>query len=191
MLNPSRLPWSTGNLEKSVAKSRRSFGRRIASIFQRSKITTEAWEQLEETLIYGDVGPDLAVSLVSAIRDRVKSRAIRDSEAMLNVVRETLIDALTIDDSGSLPAQKPTVILVIGINGSGKTTTVAKLAWMLQQSGKTSILAAADTFRAGAIQQLRVWGKRIDARVVAQAAGSDPEAVAFDAAAAALAAEGG
>ncbi len=189
MLNRFKRQSGGRNIEEGTAKSRRGFGSRLAGIFERSRIIDTDWEELEETLISGDVGPDLAVTLVEAIRDRVKSDAIKDPEAMLAGVREILVEALQVDDRSQPPVGKPTVILVIGVNGSGKTTTVAKLARLLQQAGKSSVLAAADTFRAGAIEQLKIWGERLDVRVIAQAPGSDPAAVAFDAASAALAAD--
>ena len=175
------------DIQDGAAKSRRGFGSRLAGIFERSRITDANWEELEETLISGDVGPVLAVALVDAIRNRVQSETVRDPHAMLAVVREVLIQALQVDDLSEPPTGKPTVILVIGVNGSGKTTTVAKLARLFQGAGKTSVLAAGDTFRAGAIDQLKIWGDRLNSRVVAQAPGSDPAAVAFDASAAALA----
>ena len=175
------------DIEQSAARSRQGFGSRLAGIFERSRITDADWEELEETLISGDVGLDLAIELTEAIRDRVKSNGIKDPKAMLVVAREVLIDALRVNGVSEPPAGKPAVILVVGVNGSGKTTTVAKLARLLQDMGKTSVLAAADTFRAGAIDQLEIWGERLDLRVVAQAPGSDPAAVAFDAASAAVA----
>lgn len=183
-LKPRR---SGRDIEHGAARSRRGFGSRLAGIFERSRITDADWEELEETLISGDVGLDLAVELTEAIRDRVKADGIKDPKAMLMVAREVLIDALRVNGVSAPPAGKPAVILVVGVNGSGKTTTVAKLAHLLQETGKTSVLAAADTFRAGAIDQLEIWGRRLDLRVVAQAPGSDPAAVAFDAASAALA----
>ncbi|MCY3801875.1 MAG: signal recognition particle-docking protein FtsY [Chloroflexi bacterium] len=175
------------DIEQGAAKSRRGFGSRLAGIFERSRITDADWEELEETLISGDVGLDLAIELTEAIRDRVKSDGIKDPDALLGAAREVLIDALRVNGVSEPPAGKPIVILVVGVNGSGKTTTVAKLAHFLQEMGKTSVLAAADTFRAGAIDQLEIWGRRLDLRVVAQAPGSDPAAVAFDAASAAVA----
>ncbi len=188
MFNRLKRPRGGRGIEDGAARSRRGFGSRLAGIFERSRITDADWEELEETLISGDVGLDLAVTLAEAIRDRVKSDAIKDPNAMLAAAREVLIEALHVNGRSEPPVGKPAVILVVGVNGSGKTTTVAKLARLLQDMGKTSVLAAADTFRAGAIDQLEIWGKRLDLRVIAQAPGSDPAAVAFDAASAAVAA---
>ncbi len=188
MFNRLKRPRGGRDIEHGAARSRRGFGSRLAGIFERSRITDADWEELEETLIGGDVGIDLAVALAEAIRDRVKSDGIKDPDAMLAAAREVLIDALHVNGRSRPPAAKPAVILVVGVNGSGKTTSVAKLARLFQDMGKTSVLAAADTFRAGAIDQLKIWGERLDLRVIAQAPGSDPAAVAFDAAAAAVAA---
>ena len=157
------------DIEQGAAKSRRGFGSRLAGIFERSRITDADWEELEETLISGDVGLDLAIELTESIRDRVKSDGIKDSDALLRAAREVLVEALNVNGVSEPPAGKPVVILVVGVNGSGKTTTIAKLAHLLQEMGKTSVLAAADTFRAGAIDQLEIWGRRLGLRVVAQA----------------------
>ncbi|MCY4109195.1 MAG: signal recognition particle-docking protein FtsY [Chloroflexi bacterium] len=187
MFNRLKRRRSGRDIEQGAAKSRRGFGSRLAGIFERSRITDADWEELEETLISGDVGLDLAIELTESIRDRVKSDRIKDSDALLKAAREVLVEALNVNGVSERPAGKPAVILVVGVNGSGKTTTIAKLAHLLQEMGKTSVLAAADTFRAGAIDQLEIWGRRLGLRVVAQAPGSDPAAVAFDAASAAVA----
>ena len=188
MLSRLKRPFGGRDVHEGAAKSRRGFGSRVAGIFERSRITDDDWEELEELLISGDVGPDLALDLVNEVKDRVKSESIKNPTEMLSVLRDLLVGAVDVGDPSVSSTGTTTVVLVVGVNGSGKTTTVAKLARWFQQNGQTSILAAADTFRAGAIDQLKIWGERLDIRVVAQAPGSDPAAVAFDAAAAAVAA---
>ena len=155
-------------------------GARLRALLGAGSATEQAWEQVEEALIAADFGPEATLELV----DEARARAGRgDARAALAEVvgerlRRTSADAFELG-----PA--PSVILVVGVNGTGKTTTIAKLAWRLKEQGHTMILAAADTFRAAAIEQLRIWGDHLELPVVAQRAGADPGAVAFDAVAAA------
>jgi fused signal recognition particle receptor len=142
-----------------------------------------AWETAEEALIAADLGPQLAAEVVAAARERTAS-GVSGTDAIRAVLRERLA---TPEDGGFELGKAPAVILVVGVNGSGKTTTAAKLAARFRAAGKSVILAAADTYRPGAIEQLRIWGDRVGVSVVAQRAGADPAAVAYDAAAAAVA----
>ena len=158
--------------------------RLLALLGRTSTRTDETWDGLEEALIAADVGTETAISLVAATRRRVPGFAA--GEEIRAALADEIRERLAASGSGSFvlgPA--PAVILVVGVNGSGKTTTVAKLAARLLGDGHSVILAAADTFRAAAIEQLRLWGEELGVAVVAQRQGADPGAVAFDAMAAA------
>jgi fused signal recognition particle receptor len=139
--------------------------------------TAEAWDDVEEALIAADIGPEAAMALVDEARSRSGARGGDPRATLANVLRERLQGTARPFELGAAPS----VILVVGVNGTGKTTTIAKLAWRLGREGHSVILAAADTFRAAAIEQLRLWGDQLGLPVVAQRAGADPGAVAFDA----------
>ncbi len=140
----------------------------------------EFWEELEATLIMADVGPYLAVELVENARERITQTDLAAVSDAHDLVEELLVAQLGAG-SALLSVEPLTVILMVGVNGSGKTTMTAKLAHWLQEQGHTCMLAAADTFRAAAIDQLRLWAERIDVPVIAQQPGSDPAAVVYDA----------
>ena len=159
-------------------------GARLRSILPaRGAISELIWDQVEEALIGADVGPSTTLELVEAARKRLGAAAGADaSQGVRRALADEVLDRLQRAGSGLFvlgPA--PSVILFVGVNGTGKTTTIAKLADRLQNEGRTLVLAAGDTFRAAAIEQLRIWGERVGAPVVAQRAGADPGAVAFDA----------
>lgn len=159
-------------------------GSQLRALFGRASATDEeTWDRIEEVLIAADVGVDTTLALVAATRQRVGPSASGTTvrEALAEEIRVRLERAGVGFEIGPTPA----VILVVGVNGSGKTTTIAKLAARLVRDGRSVVLAAADTFRAAAIEQLRLWGEEIGVPVVAQHTGSDPGAVAFDAMAAA------
>jgi fused signal recognition particle receptor len=157
-------------------------GSRLRALLGGGRATEATWEEVEEALIAADFGPEATLELVDAAREAA-GRGQVDARALLAAeVRQRLERA----GSGSFElGPPPAVILVVGVNGTGKTTTIAKLAYRLQHDGKELILAAGDTFRAAAIEQLRIWGDQLGLPVVAQRAGADPGAVAFDAVAAA------
>jgi len=155
-------------------------GARLRSLFSGGAASAEAWDDVEEALIAADIGPEAAITLVDEARAR-SGRGGDPRATLAEALRERLQATARPFELG--PA--PSVILVVGVNGTGKTTTIAKLAWRLARDGHTVILAAADTFRAAAIEQLRLWGDQLGLPVVAQRAGADPGAVAFDAVAAA------
>ena len=185
MLNRLRSRFRGKSVEEGTEKSRRGFGSRIAAVFTRSSIGDDDWEELEDLLITGDVGPEFALDVVARLRQQVRDEAIKTPDAMLAAMRTLLIEALETGAGELAGGHGPTIVLVVGVNGSGKTTSIAKLAHSLKRAGLTSLLAAADTFRAGAIDQLKIWGDRLDQRVVAHQPGADPAAVVFDALAAA------
>ncbi|MBR3972016.1 MAG: signal recognition particle-docking protein FtsY [Ruminococcus sp.] len=144
------------------------------------KIDEELFEELEELLVMGDVGVPTATKICDELRDRVKSEGIKDPEQITTLLREITADLLRGEQELNV-STKPSVILVIGVNGVGKTTTIGKLAYDLKSKGKRVTLAAADTFRAAAIDQLQIWADRSGADIVKQNEGSDPAAVVFDA----------
>ena len=188
MLNRLKRRFSGKTIDQGVEKSRRGFGGRISTFLSRSSIGDDDWEELEDLLITGDVGPDFAMDTVAVLRKQVKDQGIKTPDAMHAALRGLLVEALDAGSPELASGHPPTIVLVVGVNGSGKTTSVARLAHSLKQAGLTSILAAADTFRAGAIDQLKIWGDRLGQRVIAHQPGADPAAVVFDALEAAAAA---
>jgi fused signal recognition particle receptor len=155
-------------------------GARLRSLLGGGQATEQTWDEVEEALIAADFGPEATLELVDAAR----ANASRDDPQTL--LAGEILRRLQAAGSGSFElGPPPAVILVVGVNGSGKTTTIAKLAYRLQRQGKSVVLAAGDTFRAAAVEQLRIWGDQLGMPVVAQRAGADPGAVAFDAVSAA------
>lgn len=166
-----------------VAKLRSGLAGQLAGVFGRGRLSDDDWEELEDLLIAADVGPTFAAELVEELRG---SGAGSDA-ALVEIARRRLLERLGEPDVSLPEAGNPAVILIVGVNGSGKTTTIAKLAARLKREGHAVVLAAGDTFRAGAIAQLQHWGRVLDLRVIAQAPGADPGSVAYDAADAAQA----
>ena len=165
---------------RRLGRSRSSLGANVAAIFRRG-LDDAAWEDLEEALISADVGVEATLELVEGLRERVKAEGIRTGDGALALLKEVLLLELSVSDRTlARRAEGPTVWLVTGVNGTGKTTSIGKLAARHTQEGEKVVLAAADTFRAAAAEQLELWGERSGARVVRQAAGADPAAVAFD-----------
>lgn len=176
----------TEKFKQGLAKTRDSFAGRVNDLIARyRKVDEEFFEELEEILISADVGVTTVMELVDELKMEVKRRNIQDPQEMQAVISEKLVEIYRGDDDkpAELNIQENglTVILFVGVNGVGKTTTIGKLAHKLKSEGKTVMLAAGDTFRAGAIEQLEVWGERIGAEVIKQTAGSDPAAVIYDA----------
>lgn len=169
-------------LEQSLQKTRSGILGRIGSIFQENEITPELWEELEDVLIMGDVGTTTTRELLSATRERVERENVRASRDAYLVLKQEMVRLLQTDEP--LHIEEPrilTVVLVVGVNGSGKTTTIGKMAAYYKKRGLKVVLGAADTFRAAAIDQLKIWGDRAGVEVIAHAPGSDPGAVIFDA----------
>ena len=173
----------TNNLWDSLERTRSSFFGQIATLFGASDITDETWDDLEALLIQADVGVETSLSLVGAVKDTVARRGITQSSDMTNIVKQEMVALLNGHHRPWSINKKRllTVILVVGVNGSGKTTTIAKLAHYYQQAGQRVTLAAADTFRAAAIDQMNIWGERIGVTTIAHQPGADPGAVVFDA----------
>jgi fused signal recognition particle receptor len=163
------------------------FGSRLRAMLGAGMPATEAtWEEVTEALIAADVGATTSLDLVDAARERVRSEGGRTGEDARRALATEIRDRLVRVGSGQFElGPAPSVVLFVGVNGTGKTTTIAKLASRLSADGHSVILAAADTFRAAAVEQLRIWGEQLGIPVVAQRPGADPGAVAFDAVAAA------
>jgi fused signal recognition particle receptor len=168
-------------LREGLRRSQEYLSTGLQSVLEPDRPIDEAlWEELEELLVAADLGAAMAADFVNRGRAEVMFGTVTRAEQLRPVLRRFLLDTLGPARSLALDA-RPSVILVLGVNGSGKTTTCAKLAAALKADGRHVLLAAADTFRAAAIEQLETWGQRIDVEVVRQAAGSDPAAVVFDA----------
>jgi fused signal recognition particle receptor len=176
-------------LKRGLFMTHTEFLERVGDTLKRTgPVDSVHLDRLEEALIAADSGVNLAVRLVDELRDRVRRGDITTADELLPAVRSELLDLLqSADDrSANQPVPvKPKVTLVVGVNGTGKTTTVAKLAKRRQEEGTSVVLAAADTFRAAAVDQLKVWADRVSAPVIHQQEGADPAAVVFDAIAAA------
>ncbi|EFI84676.1 Cell division protein FtsY homolog [Listeria grayi] len=176
----------TGKFKDGLSKTRQNFSGKLNQMMARyRKVDEEFFEELEEVLIGADVGFDTVMELVDQLREEVKLRNISDPKEVQEVIVEKLV-AIYEGEEEAKPALdikdgRLNIILFVGVNGVGKTTTIGKMAHMLQSQGKKVMLAAGDTFRAGAIEQLEVWGERANVEVIKQTAGSDPAAVMYDA----------
>jgi fused signal recognition particle receptor len=157
-----------------------AFGR-IATLFGATQITSQTWDELEAILIQADLGIETTQAIVAALQKKVTSEGYTRAEELQQCLRQELINRIAPPPEINLTAWHPAVILLVGVNGSGKTTTAAKLGKQFAQQGKKVLLAAADTFRAAAVDQLQVWGDRLGLQVVAGQPGSDPGAVTYDA----------
>lgn len=181
--------FSFGNkIKESLSRTRNSFFGQIAGLFGATQITDELWDDLEALLIQADVGVDTTTTLVERVRQRVKQEGFTRADQAEIILKEEMQRLLEgYPESEADKRRILTVILVVGVNGSGKTTTIAKLASYYQKQGRKVILAAADTFRAAAIDQLKIWGDRAGVPVIATQPNADPGAVVFDALKSALA----
>ncbi|AUO10954.1 signal recognition particle-docking protein FtsY [Priestia megaterium] len=176
----------TQKFKDGLSKTRNSFSERVNDLVSRYRqVDEEFFEELEEILISADVGVATVLDLIDDLKSEVKRRNIKDPQDVQAVISEKLID---IYESGeeqidelNMQQNDLTVILFVGVNGVGKTTTIGKIAHKFKQEGKKVVMAAGDTFRAGAIEQLEVWGERVGVDVIKQSAGSDPAAVMYDA----------
>ena len=169
-------------VKASLTKTRASLLTRLTSLVAKNEVNEEFWSGLEETLIGADVGVETTVQLVDKLRTRTEKEHVRETTRVQEMLKEELLILLRFPNPPSpIPNASPRVVLVVGVNGSGKTTSIAKLTNYYQAQDKKVILAAADTFRAAAIDQLRIWGQRVGVDVVAHQPGADPGAVAYDA----------
>ena len=177
-----------GRLERlrgRLAKSQNTLGRSMLGLLGGGDLDEDSWQDVEDTLLIADLGPVVTESVVASLRSRMASSNVRTETDARAVLREVLIEALRPDLDRSIKAlphaDKPSVLLVVGVNGTGKTTTVGKLARVLVADGRRVVLGAADTFRAAAADQLQTWASRVGAQVVRGPEGADPASVAFDA----------
>lgn len=169
-------------LKAGLTKTRQNFVDKVEEVFTgRKKIDEELYEELEEVLIRSDVGVNTSMELVERLRKEVKTRKISQPSELTQVLQELITELLGEEETLNLAKQGPSIILVVGVNGVGKTTTIGKLANQLKKDGKRVIMAAGDTFRAAAIDQLEIWGERSGIEVIKQREGADPAAVAYDA----------
>ncbi|MEO3870555.1 signal recognition particle-docking protein FtsY [Nonomuraea sp. B12E4] len=172
-------------LRSRLARSQSAFGRGLLELLSRDRLDDEVWDEIEESLITADVGVSPTRAMVEELRTKVKVLGTRTPDEVRKLLREQLLAQVNPDLDRTLRVQKhgdrPAVVLVVGVNGTGKTTTTGKLARSLVGDGKKVVLGAADTFRAAAADQLQTWGERVGADVVRGPEGSDPASVAFDA----------
>jgi len=168
-------------LEQGVKQTKEAWFGKIAHIFDRGSVGTEIWDELEELLVLADVGVATTNKLIDRVKQRVKADKLTQVSQARSALKTEMINLLNIPPKPINADSVPQVVLVVGVNGSGKTTSIAKLAYALTTQGKRVILAAADTFRAAAIDQLRYWGEKTGVEVIAHQPGSDPGAVVFDA----------
>ncbi|MEX5898685.1 signal recognition particle-docking protein FtsY [Proteus vulgaris] len=169
-------------LKKGLLKTRQNLGSGFLSLFRGKKIDDELFEELEEQLLIADVGMETTTKIITSLTKHATHKDLKDAEALYGKLREEMGEILTkVDKPLNIEGKKPFVILMVGVNGVGKTTTIGKLARQYQAEGKSVMLAAGDTFRAAAVEQLQVWGERNNIPVVAQHTGADPASVIFDA----------
>ncbi len=168
-------------LKKGLEKSRNSFSEKVDSVLKIfKKIDEEFYEELEEALIMADVGVETSMYIIETLRAKVKEQKLTETNEVKTLIKEIIKEILT-ENSNELKLEgKPSVIMVIGVNGVGKTTSIGKIAANLKNQGKKVILGAGDTFRAAAIDQLKVWAERCDVDIISHQEGADPGAVIFD-----------
>ncbi len=168
--------------EQAVKRSRQTFFGQMSGLFRRSRIDDALWDELEELLISADVGVATTFKLIERLREQVRDRRVSDPQDALALLREELLYLVDFDDIDQAleVEESPLIILMVGVNGVGKTTSIAKLTKLYQDEGKSVLIGAADTFRAAAIEQIQVWGDRLHVDVIAHRQGADPGAVAFD-----------
>ena len=169
-------------LKQGMNKTKNSFDEKINNIFKSfKKVDEDFLDELEEILIMSDIGVDTSVKIIGNLRNRIKKEKIQDEEDVKTALREEMQKILDITDISLHLNTKPSVILVVGVNGVGKTTSIGKIANRLAKDGKKVVVAAADTFRAAAVEQLEIWANRAGADIVKREEGSDPASVVYDA----------
>ena len=167
-------------IKLGLQKTRNSIANGVTSIINSfTKIDEDLFEELEEMLVMSDIGVNTATEICDMLRKKIKEQGITDPTVIKNLMKEIIAEMLG-EDEGLCLNTKPSVILVIGVNGVGKTTTIGKLSSILKQQGNKVVLGAADTFRAAAIDQLEVWAQRADVTMVKSVEGTDPASVVFD-----------
>lgn len=169
-------------LKKGMNKTKTSFDEKINNIFSSfRKVDEEFLDELEEILIMSDIGMDTSIKIINSLRERIKKEKIQDEGEVKQVLREEMQKIFDVTDISLHLETKPSVILVVGVNGVGKTTSIGKIANRLAKDGKKVVVAAADTFRAAAVEQLEIWAKRAGSDIVKRDEGVDPASVVYDA----------
>lgn len=169
-------------LKNGLNKTKTSFDEKMNYIFSNfRKVDEDLLEELEEALIMSDVGANTSATIINNLRERVKKENIKDEQGVREALRKEIQEIFDATDNTLKLETKPAVILVVGVNGVGKTTSIGKIANRLKKDGKKVVVAAADTFRAAAVEQLEIWAKRADVDIVKKNEGSDPASVVYDA----------
>ena len=169
-------------LKEGLGKTKSSFGEKINNVFSTfRKVDEELLEELEEVLIMSDIGMETSVEIINQLRDRIKKQKIEDEEDVKKALKEIMKEILNVEDPSLKLDTTPSVILVVGVNGVGKTTSIGKIANRLVKDGKKVVIAAADTFRAAAVEQVEIWSQRANATLIKKPEGADPASVVFEA----------
>ena len=168
-------------LKQGLSKTKESFNEKVNNVFKNfRKVDEELLEELEEVLIMSDVGMETSAKIIDNLRDKIKTDKIEDADMVRQALREQMKQILDSVDSDLKLDTSPSVILVVGVNGVGKTTSIGKIANNLKNEGKKVVIAAADTFRAAAVEQLEIWANRAGCQIVKKQEGSDPASVVYD-----------
>lgn len=169
-------------LKEGLGKTKQTLNEKINDVFANfRKVDEDLLEELEDALIMSDMGIETSTKIIDELRTRIKKENIQDEESVRRVLKEEMIKLLDVGDTSLNLSTVPSVILVVGVNGVGKTTSIGKIANNLRKSGKKVVIAAADTFRAAAVEQIEIWAQRTDCELVKKPEGSDPASVVFDA----------
>ncbi|MBO6113495.1 MAG: signal recognition particle-docking protein FtsY [Lachnospiraceae bacterium] len=182
---PEKKKGFFARLKEGLTKSRNSFAESFANLFKANEIDDDFYDELEETLVMADLGVETTEKIIDDLKVKVKEQKIKEAEACKQLIVNIIRDQMSVDDTAYDFEDKKTVVLVIGVNGVGKTTSIGKLAAQYKKRGKKVLMAAADTFRAAAIDQLKTWSNRAGVDIIAQGEGADPSAVVYDAVSAA------
>ncbi len=175
-------------LKEGMSRTRNNLGGRLRALFHGKEWDDSLWGELEEILYEADLGVDTIQYLTAALRDEVRAQNPRNADEVMDILRRIMVGLFDIaSDPSLLDPQRPSIWLMVGVNGTGKTTTAGKFAYLMKQQGYQVILGAADTFRAAAVEQLQEWGARAGVEVIRQASGADSAAVAYDTVQAAIA----